>query len=239
MTTETILELRNLHARYGATEVLRDVSLSIPKGQITAILGANGAGKTTLLRAISAMCSVSGEILLDGNRIDQLSTSRIAKLGVAHVPDGRGTLLGLSVEDNLRVGGYLNGSATARNADMEKIYGYFPKLKQRSWQQAGTLSGGEQQMLAIGRALMQRPRLLMLDEPSFGLAPLIVKEIFRIIDEISRAEGLSIILVEQNVQKALSHSSSAHLIENGLLINSGPSAEFLANDDIKKSYLGS
>ncbi len=185
------------------------------------------------------MCAISGEILLEGQRIDQLSTNRISRRGIAHVPDGRGTLSGLSVEDNLRVGAISNRDAKTKLQDLEKIYAYFPRLKERHTQQAGTLSGGEQQMLAIGRALMQRPRVLMLDEPSFGLAPLILQEIFRIIDNINRTEGLSIILVEQNVRKALMYSTTAFLIENGEIRSSGPSAAFLENDDIKKSYLGS
>lgn len=239
MTTENILEIQALNARYGSVEVLRNVDISIPKGEISAIIGANGAGKTTLLRAISSMCATSGDICFDGSRINSLSTNRIAKLGISHVPDGRGTLTGLSVEDNLRVGGITNRNARVKADDIEKIFEYFPKLRERHAQQAGTLSGGEQQMLAIGRALMQRPRLLMLDEPSFGLAPLIVKEIFKIIDQINRAEGLSIILVEQNVQKALLHSKKAFLIKTGEIKFSGPSSEFLENDDIKKSYLGS
>ena len=237
--TENILEIRSLNARYGSVEVLRNIELAVPAGQVSAIIGANGAGKTTLLRAISSMCVTSGEIRFDGARIDSLNTNRIARLGIAHVPDGRGTLTGLSVDDNLRVGGITNRNARVKAADIEKIYSYFPKLRERHMQQAGTLSGGEQQMLAIGRALMQRPRLLMLDEPSFGLAPLIVKEIFRIVDDINRTEGISIILVEQNVQKALLHSSKAFLIETGEIKSAGASSAFLENDDIKKSYLGS
>ncbi|WP_127107503.1 ABC transporter ATP-binding protein [Pararhodobacter zhoushanensis] len=237
--SEMLLETRALGAGYGPVTVLRDIAVQIPKGQITALIGANGAGKTTLLRAISGLCATSGDILFDGSPITRLATNRIAARGIAHVPDGRGTLAGLSVEDNLLVGGYLQRRRAARAAGIERIYSHFPKLKQRRHQQAGTLSGGEQQMLAIGRALMQGPRLLMLDEPSFGLAPLIVRELFTIIADINRTEGLSILLVEQNVHQALSMSQRAILIEHGQVARSGPSAEFLGNDDIRRAYLGS
>ncbi|MDE2373720.1 MAG: ABC transporter ATP-binding protein, partial [Hyphomicrobiales bacterium] len=205
------------------------------EGGMTVLLGANGAGKTTTLRAICGMVRSEGEIFFAGERLDRRSTEDIAGLGVAHVPEGRGTFIGLTVEENLRLGGYTRGRSDQR---MERMYGYFPILAQRRRQQAGALSGGEQQMLAIARALMMAPRLLVLDEPSFGLAPRIVEDIFNIIDRIRREEKVSVLLVEQNAVLALELADHAYLIETGYIVTSG-SAKKLADDpQIRRSYLG-
>jgi len=241
MTTH-ILEVRGLHAAYGPTRVLQGIDLHIPTGQVVALLGANGAGKTTTLRALcQMMVRTEGAIVLAGQRIDGRSTEQIAKAGVGHVPDGRGTFLGLTTEENLRLGAYARSGPSRRDgleADMDRVFDYFPRLRERRSQQAGTLSGGEQQMLAIGRALMGRPRLLLLDEPSFGLAPLIVRDIFAIMRRINREEQVSILLVEQNAKLALDLADSAYLIETGRIVLSGPAAEVRRNDAVRKAYLG-
>ena len=234
-----LLEVRGLHAAYGPTRVLQGIDLDVAQGEVVALLGANGAGKTTTLRALcQMMVSTQGSITLAGQRIDGRATEQIAKAGVGHVPDGRGTFLGLTTEENLRLGAYARASRAGADADMERVYGYFPRLKERRAQQAGTLSGGEQQMLAIGRALMGKPRLLLLDEPSFGLAPLIVKDIFAIMRRINQEEGVSILLVEQNAKLALELASTAYLIETGRIVLSGPSAEIRSNDAVRRAYLG-
>jgi len=233
-----ILELRNVDAAYGQTQILKAVNLAVEARGITALLGANGAGKTTTLRAIcNTIARVSGEIRFDGERIDARATEEIVRLGVAHVPDGRGTFLDLTVEENLRIGAYTRrGKGIA--ADLDRLYGYFPCLKERRRHQAGTLSGGEQQMLAISRALMLRPKLLLLDEPSFGLAPLLVQEIFRILRSINRDEGVSILLVEQNANIALELADDAYLIETGCIVMGGPAAIIACEDTVRRAYLG-
>jgi len=237
--TTNILEVRGLHAAYGPTRVLQGIDLDIPSGQVVALLGANGAGKTTTLRALcQMMVSTEGRIMLAGQRIDGRSTEQIAKAGVGHVPDGRGTFLGLTTEENLRLGAYARASRDGVDADMERVFDYFPRLRERRAQQAGTLSGGEQQMLAIGRALMGKPRLLLLDEPSFGLAPLIVKDIFSIMRRINKEERVSILLVEQNAKLALDLADSAYLLETGRIVLSGTAAEIRRNDAVRKAYLG-
>ncbi|MET3373858.1 branched-chain amino acid transport system ATP-binding protein [Variovorax boronicumulans] len=237
--TTNILEVRGLHAAYGPTRVLQGIDLDIPTGQVVALLGANGAGKTTTLRALcQMMVSTEGRIMLAGQRIDGRSTEQIAKAGVGHVPDGRGTFLGLTTEENLRLGAYARASRDGIDADMERVFDYFPRLRERRAQQAGTLSGGEQQMLAIGRALMGKPRLLLLDEPSFGLAPLIVKDIFSIMRRINKEERVSILLVEQNARLALDLADSAYLLETGRIVLSGTAAEIRRNDAVRKAYLG-
>jgi branched-chain amino acid transport system ATP-binding protein len=237
-----LLEVRGLHAAYGATRVLKGIDLDVSDGEVVALLGANGAGKTTTLRALcQMMVSTQGTITLGGQRIDGRATEQIAKAGVGHVPDGRGTFLGLTTEENLRLGAYArprSSSRAAAEADLARIYGYFPRLKERHAQQAGTLSGGEQQMLAIGRALMGKPRLLLMDEPSFGLAPLIVKDIFSIMRRINREEGVSILLVEQNAKLALELASTAYLLETGRIVLHGPSADIRSNDAVRRAYLG-
>ncbi|MDM0072705.1 ABC transporter ATP-binding protein [Variovorax sp. J31P207] len=234
-----ILEVRGLRAAYGATRVLQGIDLDIADGEIVALLGANGAGKTTTLRALcQAMVWTEGSIALMGQRIDRRSTEQIAKLGVGHVPDGRGTFLGLTAEENLRLGAYARPSRAGADADMERIYGYFPRLRERRAQQAGTLSGGEQQMLAIGRALMGKPSLLLLDEPSFGLAPLIVKDIFAIMRRINQEERVSILLVEQNAKLALDLADRAYLLETGRIVLSGPSSDIRRDGAVRRAYLG-
>jgi branched-chain amino acid transport system ATP-binding protein len=231
------LEARELYAGYGETRVLHGISFEVRQGGVTALLGANGAGKTTTLRAICGMIRTQGEIRLGDQRIDGVATEDIARRGVGHVPDGRGTFMELTVEENLRLGAYTRRDKGV-GEDMEKVFGYFPKLRQRIRQQAGTLSGGEQQMLAISRALLLRPRLLLLDEPSFGLAPLIVQEIFEIMQRINREEGTSILVVEQNANLALSIADTAYLLETGRIMISGPAEEISRDESVRRSYLG-
>jgi branched-chain amino acid transport system ATP-binding protein len=234
-----LLEAKNLSAAYGLTKVLHGLNFSIAQGSITTLLGANGAGKTTTLRAIcQMMVKTQGEVLFEGKPIHTKATEDIVRLGVAHVPDGRGTFVNLSTEENLRLGAYTRKNKADVDVDFERIYSYFPRLKERRLQQAGTLSGGEQQMLAVSRALMLRPKLLLLDEPSFGLAPLIVKEIFGIMKTINEKEKVSILLVEQNAAMALELADSAYLIETGSVVISGPAAEIKQNDAVRRSYLG-
>ena len=233
-----LLEVKNLKAGYGQTQVLHGVDFAIEKGSITALLGANGAGKTTTLRALCAMVKTGGEIRLEGRRIDRAATEDIVRLGVAHVPDGRGTFLNLSVEENLRLGAYSRRDRQAVGEDLERVLGYFPVLRERRRQQAGTLSGGEQQMLAVSRALMLRPKLMLLDEPSFGLAPLLVRELFSILRAIREREGVSMMLVEQNAAMALDLADEAYLIETGRIVLSGTAVALKKDDSIRKAYLG-
>ena len=218
--------------------VLKGVSLTVREGGIVALLGANGAGKTTTLRALCSMVQASGEVRFGGARIDGRATEDIVRLGIAHVPDGRGTFVNLSTEENLRLGAYVRKDKQAVEQDFERVYGYFPRLKERRHQQAGTLSGGEQQMLAVSRALMLRPRLLLLDEPSFGLAPLIVREIFGIMRAINQSEKVSILLVEQNAAMALDLADRAYVIETGRVVLSGTSDEIRQDEAVRRSYLG-
>jgi branched-chain amino acid transport system ATP-binding protein len=235
-----LLEAQDLEAQYGWTKVLHGLSFAVEAGGITTILGANGAGKTTTLRAVCRMVRTSGQVRFDGRRIDGKSTEDIVRLGIAHTPEGRGTFVDLTVEENLRLGAYARRtrSRTDLAEDYEKIYQYFPVLAQRRRQQAGTLSGGEQQMLAVARALMSRPRLLLLDEPSLGLAPLVVREIFRIVQTINQHERVSVLLVEQNAAIALELAHHAYLLETGRVVMSGPAAELKKDDAIRRSYLG-
>ncbi len=233
-----ILEVENLEAFYGRTKALHGVSFSLEEGGITTVLGANGAGKTTTLRAISAMVRTAGAIHFAGNRIDGRTTESIVALGIAQVPEGRGTFVDLTVEENLRLGAYARRDKRGLNEDMERVFGYFPILRDRRRQLAGTLSGGEQQMLAVSRALMLRPRLLLLDEPSLGLAPLVVREIFRILQAINREAGVSVLLVEQNAALALDLADHVFLLETGRMILSGTSDILKQNDAIRRSYLG-
>jgi len=232
-----LLEATALHAGYGEVQVLHGIDFAVDLGGITALLGANGAGKTTTLRALSGMVRTTGRIVFDGARIDGSATEDIARRGVAHVPDGRGTLMELTVEENLQLGAY-----TRRRRDvmpgMERVFGYFPRLKQRLRQQAGTLSGGEQQMLAIGRALLLGPKLLLLDEPSFGLAPLVVREIFDIMRRVNADDGVGILLVEQNASLALDVADRACLLETGRIVIAGSAADIRKDEAIRRSYLG-
>src|SRR5262245_13915809 len=234
----TILEVEGLEAFYGRTKALHGVSFSMEEGGITTVLGANGAGKTTTLRAISAMVRTVGSVRFAGQRIDGRSPEDIVSRGVAHVPEGRGTLFDLTVEENLRLGAWARRERGGASGDMERVFGHFPILRERRRQVAGTLSGGEQQMLAISRALMLRPRLLLLDEPSLGLAPMLVQEIFRILRAINRESGVSMLLVEQNAALALDLADHVFLLETGRVVLSGPSDVLKRDDAIRRSYLG-
>lgn len=233
-----LLEVKGLEASYGPTKVLHGLEFSLEQGGVTTILGANGAGKTTTLRAISGMVARKGSIQVDGKEIISLPTADITRHGIAHVPEGRGTFVRMSAEDNLRLGAYSRNDKAGISEDIERVYGYFLILKQRRNQQAGTLSGGEAQMLAVGRALMLRPRLLLLDEPSFGLAPLIVQELFDILKRINAEEGVSMLLVEQNAALALELADHAYLLETGNIVISGTSESILENETVRRSYLG-
>ena len=233
-----LLEARGLHAGYGQTKVLHGIDFAVEQGGVTALLGANGAGKTTTLRAVCGLIRAQGEIRLGADRIDRLAAEEIVRRGVGHVPDGRGTFLELTVDENLRLGAYTRKDRAAVATDVERIFGYFPVLRQRLRQQAGTLSGGEQQMLAIARALLVKPRLLLLDEPSFGLAPLIVQGIFAILRRINVEEGVSILVVEQNASLALDIADHAYLLETGHIVMAGGAAEIRRDESVRRSYLG-
>ncbi len=231
-----LLELRDVEARYGPVRALSGVSLAVEQGQIVAVLGANGAGKTTTLRSISGTVKRSGQILFEGKPLGRRGPESVARLGVAHVPEGRGTFAEMSVEENLKLGAYVrNGSI---DEDIVRVSEYFPWIANRLGQHAGTLSGGEQQMLALARALMSHPRMLLLDEPSLGLAPLVTREIFRIVRELNEKEGLTVLVVEQNAAIALEVASYAYVLEVGKVAVSGPSEELARNESVRKSYLG-
>jgi len=233
-----LLEAEGLTAGYGQTAVLHGIDFTVEERGVSALLGANGAGKTTTLRAVSGMVRTGGALRFAGERITGLATEEIARRGVAHVPDGRGTFMELTVEENMRLGAYTRRDRAGVEADFERVFGYFPRLRQRFRQQAGTLSGGEQQMLAISRALLLRPRLLLLDEPSFGLAPLVVQEIFAIMRRIRDEQGVGILLVEQNASLALDFADRAYLLETGRIVVSGPAAEIGRDESVRRSYLG-
>jgi branched-chain amino acid transport system ATP-binding protein len=232
------LDVRDLEAFYGPTRALKGISFGLKQGGITALLGANGAGKTTTLRALCGMVRRTGHIHFDGQPIETLPTEGVVRLGVAHVPEGRGTFTALSVEENLKIAAYTRRDKAGVAEDLERVFTYFPRLKERIQQQAGTLSGGEQQMLAISRALMLRPRLMLLDEPSFGLAPLIVQEIFRIMRVINAEQKVSMLLVEQNASLALDLADEAYVLETGTVVMAGKAAEIKSDERIRKSYLG-
>jgi len=233
-----LLEIEHLDAYYGWIQSLHSVSLAVETGGITLILGANGAGKTTTLRAISGMIKTSGVIRFAGQRIDGKATEDIVRLGIAHAPEGRGTFVHLTVEENLRLGAYTQKKKAHLAADCARIYQYFPVLAERRTQLAGTLSGGEQQMLSIARALMLRPRLLLLDEPSLGLAPTLVRWLFQMVRTINQEEGVSVLLVEQNAALALRLADHAYLLETGRVVMAGASAVFQQDETIRRSYLG-
>jgi branched-chain amino acid transport system ATP-binding protein len=233
-----LLEVANLRAGYARSRVLHGIDFSLAEGTVTALLGANGAGKTTTLRALCAMVRTEGSIRFAGQAIERRATEDIVRLGIAHVPDGRGTFAHLSTEENLRLGAYVRRDRAAVADDIDRVYAYFPRLRERRQQQAGTLSGGEQQMLAVSRALMLRPRLLLLDEPSFGLAPLIVRELFDILRAINRQDKVSMLLVEQNAAMALDLADRAYVIETGRVVLDGSADEIRRNDAVRASYLG-
>jgi branched-chain amino acid transport system ATP-binding protein len=233
---KTLLELDSVRARYGPVQALHDVSLTVGEGEVVAVLGANGAGKTTTLRAISGTVARSGTIELDGKPIKG-GPERAARTGIAHVPEGRGTFVDLTVDENLRLGAYTRRDRSVKE-DIERIGGYFPWIAERGKQRAGTLSGGEQQMLALARALMSRPRLLLLDEPSLGLAPMVVREFFRTVRDLNESEGLTVLVVEQDARVALSISSRAYVLEVGRVALTGTSAALRDDEAIRRSYLG-
>jgi branched-chain amino acid transport system ATP-binding protein len=232
----TLLELDSVQARYGPVQALHDVSLTVVEGEVVAVLGANGAGKTTTLRAISGTVSRSGVIELDGKPLKG-GPETAARAGIAHVPEGRGTFVDLTVDENLRLGAYTRRDRSLKE-DVKRIAGYFPWIAERGGQRAGTLSGGEQQMLALARALMSKPRLLLLDEPSLGLAPMVVREFFRTVRDLNEREGLTVLVVEQDARIALSISARAYVLEVGRVALTGTSAELRDDEAVRRSYLG-
>ncbi len=233
-----MLEVKDLHVSYGGIRALRGVNLEVPDGKIVTLIGANGAGKSTLLRTISGLVKAeSGSVLYDGKELLGQPINKILELGIAMVPEGRRVFTNLSVLENLRIGAYLRRDKQGIQQDIEWVYTLFPRLKERSWQMAGTLSGGEQQMLAVGRALMSRPKLMMMDEPSLGLAPLVVKGIFEIIREINK-QGVTVLLIEQNANMALKTADLAYVLETGEITLQGTGAELLTNEAVKRAYLG-
>ena len=233
-----LLELEGVHAGYGPTSVLHGVSLSVPEGGVVALLGANGAGKTTTLRAITAGVRWSGDIRFDGRSLRRMSTEEIVRRGIAHVPEGRGICTELTVDENLQLGSYLRRDGAQVKKDYDRVFEYFPVLKERRRLSASTLSGGEQQMLALARALLMKPRLMLLDEPSLGLAPIVVRSIFQIIRSINQESRVAVLLVEQNARIALELSSTAYVLEVGRIALHGESAELQGNESVRRSYLG-
>ena len=233
-----MLEVKDLHVSYGGIRALRGVNLEVPDGKIVTLIGANGAGKSTMLRTISGLVKAeSGSILYNGKEILGMPINKILEQGIAMVPEGRRVFTNLSVLENLKIGAYLRKDKAGIQKDIEWVYELFPRLKERSWQMAGTLSGGEQQLLAVGRALMSRPKLMMMDEPSLGLAPLVVKGIFEIIREINR-QGVTVLLIEQNANMALKTADLAYVLETGEITLHGTGAELLVNEAVKRAYLG-
>ena len=233
-----MLEIAGLEAFYGEQQALFGVGFDLDAGHVRTLLGANGAGKTTVLRALCGMVRTAGDIRFDGKSINGWATEDIVRLGVAHVPEGRGTFVRLTVEENLQLGAMTRRDHAAIAADIEQIYHHFPRLKERRTQQAGLLSGGEQQMLAVGRALMLRPRLMLLDEPSFGLAPLVVEELFGILREVNRDTGVAMLIVEQNAALALELAEHAYLLETGRIVMDGPAEALAADEAVRRAYLG-
>jgi branched-chain amino acid transport system ATP-binding protein len=229
-----LLELNDVSARYGQVQALHGVSLSVDEGEIVALLGANGAGKTTTLRAVSGMVRVNGEVVVDGKRLQRSSPESVARARIAHVPEGRGIFAELTVWENLRMGNYMRRG----RPDYASALEYFPWLETRKHQQAGTLSGGEQQMLALARGFLTRPRLMMLDEPSLGLAPLVTREVFRVIEDLNRKEGVAVLVVEQNASLALSAAQRAYVLETGRVALTGTTDELKANAAVRSAYLG-
>jgi branched-chain amino acid transport system ATP-binding protein len=234
----SMLAIKDLRAYYGQVQALHGLEFSLNEGSVTTLLGANGAGKTTTLRAICNMVRSTGSIEFEGKPINDMTTENVVRLGIAHVPQGRGTFTNMTVEENLQLGAISRKDRKSIDTDIERMYAHFPVLKQRHTQQAGTLSGGEQQMLAVARALMLRPRLMLLDEPSFGLAPLVVRDLFAILGKINREDKVTILVVEQNAQLALELAEKAYVIETGRIVMSGSAKEIADNEDIRKSYLG-
>ena len=233
-----LLEVQNLRAFYGQTQALHGIDFGLDVGGVTTLLGANGAGKTTTLRALCGMLRTSGDIRFEGRLLNGWATEDIVRLGIAHVPEGRGTFTHLTVEENLQLGAIVRRNGAEIAADIDRVYAMFPRLRERRRQQAGTLSGGEQQMLAVGRALMLRPKLLLLDEPSFGLAPMLVEELFGILRRINKDTGVAMLVVEQNVTLALDLATHAYLLETGRIVVDAPSRDIRDDETVRRSYLG-
>jgi branched-chain amino acid transport system ATP-binding protein len=234
----SLLEVESLYASYGQVGVLQGIDFSVERGQKVAMLGPNGAGKTTVLRALSGMVRTSGRADFDGDSLLRSPTADIARRGVAHVPEGRGTFASLSVTENLKLGAYARRDSAGVREDLERCYGWFPRLSERERQPAGSLSGGEQQMLAVARALMSRPRLLMLDEPSLGLAPIVTRELFSVLGEICAEQAMTVLLVEQNARLALEFADHAYVLESGRIALSGEADRVKSDDEVRRSYLG-
>ncbi len=232
-----LLEVRDLEAGYGPVQVLRGMSFTVDPGEVVVILGANGAGKTTTIRAVSGMIDTKGSVVVDGTSVGGKNPEDIVRMGVAHVPQGRGTFVDLTVEENLRLGAYARKDSEVA-ADMDRWFEVFPRLEERREQVAGGMSGGEQQMLAIARAAMSRPRLLLLDEPSLGLAPLVTQELFRQLQALNEHEGTALLVVEQNANLALSIAERGYVLEAGTIVASGTAAELQADESVRKAYLG-
>jgi branched-chain amino acid transport system ATP-binding protein len=233
----SLVEVEGLRAAYGQVRVLEGIDFSIEQGRRVAMLGPNGAGKTTVLRSLSGMVRTSGRVEFDGSSLAGKATADIARRGVAHVPEGRGTFPSLTVEENLKLGAYVRRDGGVRE-DIRRCYGWFPRLEERRAQPAGNLSGGEQQMLAVARALMLRPRLLMLDEPSLGLAPILTRELFRVLGEICDEQGVTVLLVEQNANLALDFADHAYVLESGRIALEGEADRIKGDDEVRRSYLG-
>jgi len=238
MAAASLLEMEDVRAGYGLTSVLHGVSLSVPEGEIVSLLGANGAGKTTTLRAITSGVRWSGHIRFAGKSLSKMHTEDVVRSGIAHVPEGRGILTELTVEENLKLGSHLRRDGAEVRKDYERVFEYFPVLRDRRRLSASTLSGGEQQMLAVARALLMRPKLMLLDEPSLGLAPMIVRAIFEIIKAINQTDHVAVLLVEQNARLALEISTQAYVLEVGRIAIHGASAELKGNESVRRSYLG-
>jgi branched-chain amino acid transport system ATP-binding protein len=238
MAAASLLEMEDVRAGYGPTSVLHGISLSVPEGEIVSLLGANGAGKTTTLRAITAGVHWSGNIRFAGRSLSKMRTEDVVRSGIAHVPEGRGILTELTVDENLKLGSHLRRDGAAVRKDYERVFDYFPVLRERRRLSASTLSGGEQQMLAVARALLMRPKLMLLDEPSLGLAPMVVRAIFEIIKAINQSDKVAVLLVEQNARLALDISSQAYVLEVGRVAIRGSSAELQGNESVRRSYLG-
>jgi branched-chain amino acid transport system ATP-binding protein len=234
----SLVDVEGLYASYGPVRVLEGIDFSIEHGRRMALLGPNGAGKTTVLRALSGMVKTSGKVEFDGQSLAGVGTADIARRGVAHVPEGRGTLGPLTVEENLRLGAYVRRDGAAVKEDLARCYGWFPRLEERRRQAAGSLSGGEQQMLAMARALMLRPRLLMLDEPSLGLAPILTRELFKVLGQICDEQGMTVLLVEQNASLALDFADHAYVLESGRIALTGEADEIKGDEEVRRSYLG-
>jgi branched-chain amino acid transport system ATP-binding protein len=233
-----VLEIKGVRAGYGRVAVLQGISLAVGEKSVAVLLGANGAGKTTTLRAVSGMIKYSGQILLDGKDLRGFSPDQVARLGIAHGLQGRGTFTDLTVEENLAVGAFRRSDKAQIAVDIEEMYGLFPRLKERRKQKAGSLSGGEQQMLAVGRALMLKPRVMLLDEPSLGLAPVIIDDLYEALHRVNQSQGTAMLIVEQNANLALEIANEAYVLETGSMVLSGAAREVAENDGVRAAYLG-